>query len=222
MIFSFITLFPDCLNYVLKESIIGKSIKKGLIKINYYNPRDFATDNYKSVDGKPYGGGQGMILRIDTMERAINHALKNSRSIPREKTLIILTDPKGHLYTQKTAERLASQYFHLIIIAGHYEGVDARIKYYTDESISIGNYILTGGEIPALVIADSVTRLIPGVLKSEKTYSEESFSMGKLEYPQYTTPRVYKGRKVPQILLSGNHAKIDDWKKKMSKSLSKP
>ncbi len=190
------------------QSIINRAIDKKLITIDYINIRDFAKDSYKTVDGHPYGGGVGMILRVDVVDSAI-------KSVKSQKSKVILLDAGGTPYTQQTARRL-STFDHLILICGHYEGVDERIRSLVDEEISIGDYILTGGEIPAMVLIDSVTRLIPGVLGKPEATIHESFSERLLEYPQYTEPQEYENMRVPPVLLSGNHKKIADWRKRES------
>ena len=199
-----LTLFPDMFA-PLAASIIKRAIDRKLITIDYVNIRDFAKDDYKTVDGHPYGGGAGMLLRIDVVDRAI-------KSVRGPKSKVILLDAGGQVFTQKKAREYA-KIDHLILLCGHYEGVDDRIRSLVDEEISIGEYVLTGGEIPAMVIADSVARLVPGVLKKEDATIHESFTESLLEYPQYTEPRDYNGMKVPDVLLSGNHAKIAAWKK---------
>jgi len=185
------------------QSIVKRAIDKKLVSIDYINIRDFASDTYKSVDGRPYGGGGGMILRVDVVDRAL-------QSIQKGHT--ILLDAGGTRYTQNKAKEL-SKIDHLILICGHYEGVDHRIRSLVDEEISIGDYVLTGGEIPAMVLVDSVTRLIQGVLAKPEATVHESFTQSMLEYPQYTAPQTYKGLKIPPILLSGNHKAIDTWRK---------
>lgn len=216
---SILTLFPEVITNSL-HSIVKRAIDQKILKLNPINIRDFAKDKYKSVDDHPYGGGVGMILKC----QPIFDAVASCRAgLPAGRQgRIILLDPTGKKYTQKEAYRL-SKYKHIILIAGHYEGVDQRIKdHLSDEVISIGDYILTGGEIPALVIIDSITRLLPGVLKKEAT-ANESFS-GKenlLEYPQYTRPQDFNGHKVPKILLSGNHKEIQKWRERKSRKISK-
>lgn len=198
-----LTLFPEMFSGPFDYSIIKRAIDKKKVSINIVNIRDFATDKRKSVDDHPYGGGTGMILRVDVMAAA----LKNREGYK------ILLDPKGSRYTQKKAREL-SKMKSLVLVCGHYEGIDARIRSLVDIELSIGDYVLTGGEIPAMVIVDSVVRLIPGVLKKEEATRFESFSEGTLlEYPQYTKPQTYHGRDVPEILLSGDHKKIDAWRK---------
>ena len=214
---SVITLFPDMISSFIKESIIKRAVDKGLVEIELINLRDFAKDKYKSVDDKPYGGGAGMILRVDVLKDAISFAVKNKEG----KTKIVLTSAKGKTYSQKKANDY-SKLDHLVIIAGHYEGTDERILNYVDEEISIGDFILTGGEVVASAIIDSIVRLIPEVLKKEEATKEESFSKEfPLEYPQYTKPAEFDGNKVPEILLSGDHEKIKEWRLIKSKELTK-
>ncbi len=190
-------------------SIIKRAQEKGLITIHLVNIRDFAGDAYKSVDDHPYGGGVGMVMRVDVIDRALR---SQKSKVESQKSKTILLDPRGERFTQAKA-RSFTKLDHLILICGHYEGVDERVRELVDESISIGDYVLTGGELPAMVITDSIVRLLPGVLKKEAT-SSESFSLGipSLEYPQYTRPEVYKGMSVPATLLSGDHKKIANWK----------
>jgi len=214
---SVITLFPDMISSFIKESIIKRAVDKGLVEIELINLRDFAKDKYKSVDDKPYGGGAGMILRVDVLKDAISFAVKNKEG----KTKIVLTSAKGKTYSQKKANDYL-KLDHLVIIAGHYEGTDERILNYIDEEISIGDFILTGGEVVASAIIDSIVRLIPEVLKKEEATKEESFSKEfPLEYPQYTKPAEFDGNKVPEILLSGDHEKIKEWRLIKSKELTK-
>ncbi len=227
---SILTLFPEMFSGPFDHSIVKRAQEKELITIDFVNIRDFASDNYKSVDDHPYGGGVGMVLRVDVIDRALASVIANScpersrrvssRPTPTRtkvryyKTRTILLDPQGTPYTQKKAVEL-SHLDHLILLCGHYEGVDERIRSLVDEEISIGDYITTGGEIPAMVIVDSVTRLLPGVLKKEEATQTESFSP-ILEYPQYTRPEAYGGMNVPEVLLSGNHAVIAKWRKKQA------
>ena len=214
---SVITLFPDMISSFIKESIIKRAVDKGLAEIELINLRDFAKDKYKSVDDKPYGGGAGMILRVDILKDAITFVTKNKK----DKTRIILTSAKGKTYSQKKANDY-SKLDHLVIIAGHYEGTDERILNYVDEEISIGDFILTGGEVVSSAIIDSIVRLIPEVLKKEDATKEESFSNEyPLEYPQYTKPAEFEGNKVPEVLLSGDHKKIKEWRLKKSIELTK-
>ncbi|EKD87259.1 MAG: hypothetical protein ACD_36C00174G0007 [uncultured bacterium] len=201
-----LTLFPDMIRSALNHSIIKRALSAGILKITLVNIRDFTTDSYKSVDDHPYGGGVGMIMRVDVIDRA----LQNQRGKK------ILLDPQGKQFTQSTARKL-SKLETIILICGHYEGVDERVRSIVDEQISIGDYVLTGGEIPALVVVDSVARLIPGVLSKEEATIHESFSPKLLEYPQYTRPDEYKGMSVPDILKGGNHAQIAKWRIEQAK-----
>lgn len=203
---SIITLFPEVFNPILETSMLRKASQESLVEFEVINLRDFGKDKRKTVDGRVYGGGKGMVLRADILSAA----LKNLK-VKSQKSKVILTSASGKPYKQKDAQKL-SKLDHLIIICGHYEGVDQRfIDKYVDEEFSIGDYVLTGGEIPAMVITDSITRLIPGVLEEEATRNE-SFTESKLEGPQYTRPDEFEGKKVPKILLSGNHQKIEEWR----------
>lgn len=213
MIISILTLFPDMFAGPFDTSIIKRAITKNIITINYINIRDFATDAYKSVDHHPYGGGIGMILRVDVVDRAIQYATQQYTD---KNTTIILLDPQGTPYKQKKAKQLATKYEHLVLVCGHYEGVDERIRSLVTEEVSIGDYILTGGEIPAMVIVDSITRLLPGTLTKSDATVNESFTTSLLEYPQYTKPEIYHDQSVPNVLLSGNHKKILEWKREQA------
>ncbi len=212
-----LTLFPQMFRGPLEHSILKRATEKKLVTIDLVNIRDFAEDSYKSVDGHPYGGGVGMILRVDVVDKTLQQILSNSPH-NRTKTKIILLDPHGTPYHQEKAEEL-SRRDHLVLIAGHYEGFDERIRTLVDEEISIGDYVLTGGEIPAMVLTDSIVRLIPGVLSKKDATAFESFSGNEriLEYPQYTVPVIYKNTEVPKILLSGDHAKIAKWRTEQAK-----
>lgn len=203
-----LTIFPKMFSGPFDESIIKRAKENGLVEIGIHDLRDWTEDKRKTVDCSPYGGGAGMVMRIDIIDRAVED-LKN------ENTRVILLDTKGQLFKQNKAKGL-SFYKHLILIAGHYEGVDHRVhEHIADEVISIGEFVLTGGELPVMVLIDSVVRLIPGVLGNEASLSEESYGdEGKIEYPQYTRPEEYRGWKVPEILLSGDHKKISDWRKR--------
>lgn len=204
---SIITLFPEVFEPILNSSILKRAQKKGKVEFELINLRDFGKGKHQIVDGRPYGGGAGMLFRADILAAA----LKKSKN-KNQKTKIILTSASGKPYTQKDAQRL-SEIKHLIIVCGHYEGVDQRfIEKYVDEEISIGDYVLTGGEIPAMVIVDSITRLLPGVLEKPEATKDESFTDGLLEYPQYTRPETWEDKKVPKVLLSGNHEEIEKWR----------
>lgn len=208
-----ITLFPEMFAGPFNQSIVKRAQDKNLVKINLHNLRDFAIDERGSVDDRPYGGGVGMVLRIEPIFDAIKK-IKDSGQARMTKT--VLLDPRGKQFTQEKA-REWSKLENLVLICGHYEGIDERVKNLIDESISIGNYVLTGGEIPAMVITDAVTRLLPGVLSKEEATQIESFSdRNILEYPQYTRPEEFNGWKVPEILLSGNHEEIKKWRKQKS------
>ena len=206
-----ITLFPKLFDSVFSESLIKRAQTKKIAAIKIHNLRDWSIDKYKTVDDKPFGGGPGMVLKVDVLDRAIS-GLRSKIPDPR----IILLTPQGQTFNQKIAQRLSS-YKNLILICGHYEGYDERIRTLVDEEISIGDYVLTGGEIPAMVIVDAVVRLLPGVVGKEASLLEESFSQNLLEYPQYTRPEKYKNMSVPPILLSGNHAEIKKWRAEQSK-----
>ncbi len=238
---SIITLFPKMIKGFFEESIIKRAQEKKLVEIEIINLRDFAIDDYGTVDDRPYGGGPGMIVRIDVVYKALEsvistptlrrgrnpakrklHPLRlidsSSSSTPRNDGWVVLTSPRGKTFNQQIATDY-SQLDHLIIIAGHYEGVDERVLDYIDEEVSIGDFILTGGEIVASAIVDSVVRLLPGVLKKDEATRNESFNINKkklLEYPQYTRPEEFKGLKVPKVLIGGNHKEIEKWRMKKS------
>lgn len=218
MKFDIITLFPEMFNGVFDKSIIGRAKEKGLIEINYHQMRQWAWNNYGAVDDRPYGGDVGMLIRVDVIDRAIKKITNDQLLITNSKPRIILTSARGKRFEQKDAKRLAKEE-NIIIICGHYEGFDERISDLVDEEISIGDYVLTGGEIPAMVMVDSISRLLPGVLGKDESSQIESFSEeGKIEFPQYTRPEEYLGKKVPEILLSGDPKKIKEWQEKQIKS----
>ena len=204
MKFDVLTLFPEMFEPI-KQSIIGRAEEKNLIDINLINIRDFSKNKHKKVDDTPYGGGAGMVMQADVVYDAY-------KSIKDENAKVIYLTPQGKILNQKKVEELSKQE-HLILLCGHYEGIDQRvIDKIVDEEISIGDYVLTGGEIPAMVLIDSVSRYVDGVLSEDST-SEESFSQGILEYPQYTRPENFEGIKVPEILLSGHHENINKWRR---------
>ena len=203
--FDILTLFPEIIEGMVSSSILKRAIEKGLIEINIIDFREYAGNKHSTVDDYAYGGGAGMLLRVDPIYRALN-TIEGL-----DKAHKILTSPSGNVWSQKKAEEF-SKLDHIVIVCGHYEGIDARVLNYIDEEISIGDYVLTGGEIPAGVIIDSVSRLINGVIADDSTVNE-SFSMGLLEYPQYTRPQEFDGHKVPDILLSGHHANIKKWQR---------
>jgi len=210
-----ITIFPDIFNSYFSESIIKRAREKKLIEIEVHNLRDFTTDKHKTVDDTPYGGGAGMVLKVEPIYKCVE-SIKSS--LESNKTRTILFSAKGKRYTQEDAVRL-SQYSNLILICGRYEGVDERVaENIVDEELSIGDFVLTGGELPAMILVDSIARLIPGVLGNEDSARTESHSeLGYLEYPQYTKPEDFQGWKVPKILLEGNHKKIGEWREKHAK-----
>lgn len=212
MKFDILTLFPEMFEN-LKQSIIGRAIEKNIININLINIRDFSKDKHKKVDDTPYGGGAGMVMKPDVVYSAYN-------SIKDKNAKVIYMSPQGKKLNQKKVEELSKEE-HLVILCGHYEGIDQRVlDKIVDEEISIGDYVLTGGELPAMVLIDSVSRYVEGVLK-EDSIKEESFSNGLLEYPQYTRPEVFEGEKVPEILLSGHHENISKWRKEKSLEITK-
>ena len=204
------TLFPDMVRGVLSESIIGRAQSDGLIEVGCHNIRDYSTDKHRKTDDTPYGGGVGMVM---TCQPIYDCYLDIIKDIPKEnKKRVIYMSPKGAIFSHGKAMEL-SGYDNLIFLCGHYEGVDQRvIDEIVDEEISIGDYVVTGGEIPACIVVDAVSRLIDGVLASSECYEGESVASGILEYPQYTKPREFMGREVPEILLSGDHKKIDLWR----------
>lgn len=207
-----LTLFPPMLQAVLEESITGRAIKGGILDIRYTNIRDFAQNKHNRVDDAPYGGGMGMVMQAEPIYRAYQSVLETAAVRPR----VIYMSPQGRVFNQKIAEELAQEP-HLVFLCGHYEGVDERVlEEIVDEELSIGDYVLTGGEIPALAVIDAVARMIPGVLPSEEAYSEESLYNGLLEYPQYTRPPVFLNREVPEVLLSGHHENINKWRREES------
>jgi len=221
-----ITLFPEFFEGIKDYSIVGRAIGSKRIELVTHNLRDWASDKYKSVDDHPYGGGPGMVLRFDVLLKALKNVKAKSK-IQNNKSKTILLTPQGQVYKQKMAQELTKE-TNLILICGHYEGFDERIREYVDIEISVGDYVLTGGEIPAMVIVDSVVRLLPGVLGDDKSSIDESHSPSTssgstrlLEYPQYTRPDEYDGKKVPEILLGGNHKEIDAWRKEQAEERTK-
>lgn len=206
MKFDVITLFPELIDVYTKNGIIGRAVENKLFEIGINNLRDYSEDKHKKVDDYPYGGGPGMLLKPEPMFKALD-------AIKKHNSYIIYLSPKGNLFNQKKAKEL-SQKEHIVLIAGHYEGIDQRIiDKYVDEEISMGDYVLTSGELPVLMIVDAVGRLLPGVLGSDESSVEESHSNSLLEYPQYTRPESYLDMNVPDILLSGHHKKIEEWRR---------
>jgi tRNA (guanine37-N1)-methyltransferase len=228
-----LTIFPEMFGPILNESILKRAQEKGIVKVSIHNLRDFSSDLHRKVDDRPFGGGPGMVLRPEPIFRAVETILENPRPSPlaprplkkkrnteygiqNTNTRIILLSPQGMRLDQNLAKKI-SQFKHLILICGRYEGVDERVrKFLVDLEISIGDYVLTGGELPAMVLIDSIVRLIPGVLGNKDSYKQETFSRNLLEYPQYTRPSLYRGMKVPEILLSGKHKQIQQWRKMQS------
>ena len=209
---SILTLFPQMCEAFVNESIIGRAVRNGKVDINCINIRDFANNKHNKVDDTPYGGGMGMVMAAEPIFNAYQSLLKNEEG----KLHLIYLSPKGKTFSQSKAVELSKKE-HIVLLCGHYEGVDERvIEEIVDEEISIGDFVLTGGELPALVVADAVCRMLPGVLADDICFTEESYFSGLLEYPQYTKPAVWHDREVPEVLLSGNHAKIAKWRREKS------
>jgi tRNA (guanine37-N1)-methyltransferase len=212
MRFDVLTIFPEIFERVLGESITGRALENGLLTVNAVNIRDFSLDRHKKTDDYPYGGGSGMVMLAQPIYDAYMSIAGSLDYKPR----VIYMSPQGRLLNQKVVEEL-SAFEHIVLLCGHYEGVDERVlEEIVDEEISIGDYVLTGGELPAMVLIDAVSRTIPGVLSNEDSYSEESHTGGLLEYPQYTRPYEFNGRSVPEVLMSGHHANINRWRRKQS------
>lgn len=208
------TLFPDTMNAVLHESILGRAAKKGIIEVNCVQIRDYTENKQCQVDDYPYGGGWGCVMMAQPLKSCLDDIMSTAKD---RKSRVIYMSPQGKPYDQQTARRLRDEYDHLVLVCGHYEGIDERfIEQCVDEEISIGDFVLTGGEIAAMAVADSVCRLVPGVLSDEECFTGESHWDGVLEYPQYTRPEVWEGRAVPEVLLQGNHAAVDEWRRKKS------
>jgi tRNA (guanine37-N1)-methyltransferase len=217
MQFDIITIFPNMFDSFLQESLIQKTLKKGLIKINVHDLRKWTKDKHKTVDDKPFGGGPGMILMAEPIIKAVNKVKQK-----RKKTKVILFSPTGEQFKQKTAENF-SKLNQVVMICGRYEGIDARVEKIIDEKISVGPYVLSGGELPAMLMSEAIARLLPGYMNNPESLSDESHNNDMLEYPQYTRPEEIKiaGKKisVPKVLLSGNHKEIKEWKKKSLKRI---
>lgn len=221
MKFQLLTIFPDIFSSYLNESILKRAQDKKAAQFKVHNLRDWTSDKHKTVDDAPYGGGAGMLMKIEPLYKALEDIKKSNKKVNPKKRKILLMSAGGKKWTQALARKY-SKLDEAIIICGRYEGVDARLKKFIDEEISIGDYVLTGGELPALAIIDSIVRLLPGVLGNAQSVVEESHSeSGVLEYPQYTRPEIFmaKGKKypVPKILLSGDHKKIEEWRQKSMK-----
>jgi len=208
-----ITIFPKMFEPILNESILKRAQHKGKVKIYVHDLRDYTLDKHRKVDDRPFGGGSGMVMNAEPIFRAVE-SIKHQTPNTKHRTKVILLCPQGERLNQKIARRLA-RYKHLILVCGHYEGIDERVRQkLADEEISIGDYVLTGGELPAMVLVDCLARLIPGVLGDKNSLISESFEDNLLEYPHYTRPADYRGMKVPAVLLSGDHRKIGAWRKK--------
>ncbi len=221
------TLFPEFVDFILSESIIGRARRAGTLDIRAHNIRDYSEDKHRRVDDTPYGGGRGMLMAappIYRCYRAIEEDIRssvNDAAEPGVKPYVIYMSPRGRVFTNEYAKEL-SEKGNLVILCGHYEGVDERlIEEIVDEEVSIGDYVLTGGEVPACIVADAVGRLVDGVLTLPECHENESFEGGLLEYPQYTRPAVWMGREVPDVLLSGHHANIDKWRHEKSVEITK-
>ena len=214
MRFDIMTSFPELVGTVLGESILGRAQKNGAMDVHLFNIRDYTEDKHRRVDDTPYGGGKGMLMMAPPIWNCYQAVLKQQDIDGFSgKRRVIYLSPAGQVLNQKKAEELANSYENLILLCGHYEGVDQRIlDEIVDEEISIGDFVLTGGEIPACILVDSVARLLPGVLSDPECYEKESISSGMLEYPQYTRPYEFHGKTVPEILVSGHHANIDEWR----------
>ncbi|MCA6071257.1 MAG: tRNA (guanosine(37)-N1)-methyltransferase TrmD [Endomicrobium sp.] len=214
-----LTIFPEMFKGPFTESLIGKATKKEFLKINIIDIRFFSEDKHKKVDDKPFGGGVGMIMKPEPLYNAIKNAgakRKNSSyKNPYSKPYVIYMSPQGKTLNNKIVKNLA-EFKYLVLVCGHYEGIDERVMNYVDEEISVGDYVLTGGEIPAMILVDSVARMLPGVVKEEDSVKNDSFYNGLLDYPHYTRPAVFKGHKVPKVLLSGDHKKVGEWRAKES------
>ncbi len=209
MRFDILTLFPKMFSSPFQESILGRAIEKGLVQIRVVNIRDYASDRHQVVDDTPYGGGQGMVMKIEPIARAIEQVKSEGPS-----ARVISLTPQGRPFDQERARALSS-HSPLVLLCGRYEGVDERVReLFVDEEISIGDYVLTGGELAAMVVVDAVSRLLPGVLGSDRSATEDSFFNFLLEYPHYTRPFDFRGRSVPEVLLSGNHSAISRWRRK--------
>ncbi len=219
MNFHVMTLFPEMIMQGLSSSILGRALERGLISLNAVNIRDYTLDKHKRVDDYPYGGGAGMVMSVDPVVRcyrAIFSEITRKGGQKEKKVRVIYLTPQGKTFTQEMAKELAEEE-DLIFLCGHYEGIDERaIEMVVTEQISIGDYVLTGGELPVMVMIDAISRLVPSVLNNGNSAEFETFHDHLLEYPQYTRPEVYEGREVPEILLSGHHAKIEEWRRKQS------
>ncbi|KPK30954.1 MAG: tRNA (guanine-N1)-methyltransferase [Nitrospira bacterium SG8_35_1] len=204
-----LTLFPDILSVYLNESILKRAQEKKLLQVRLVNIRDFTSDAHRTVDDAPFGGGAGMVFKPEPVYRAMDSLKEDG-----ETRKVILLSPQGRPFNQNMAEAYSGETARFVFLCGRYEGIDERVRNLVDEEVSVGDYVLTGGELGALIIIDAVTRLIPGALGDERSIEEESFSWGLLDYPHYTRPREFRGMKVPEVLLSGNHREIETWRRK--------
>ncbi len=208
MTFYVLTLFPEMIIEPLRFSVMGKALEKGVVRVRALNVRDYAQDKHKMTDDYPYGGGQGMIMKPEPLVGAIRSVLSKD---PR--AWVVLLSPQGIPFTQRAAQRLSGLRT-VVLVCGRYEGVDERVRGFVNEEVSVGDYVLSGGELAALIVIEAVTRLLPGALHAPESAQEESFSGGMLEYPQYTRPAVFEGKAVPEVLLSGNHQRIRQWRRR--------
>lgn len=204
MIIDFVTLFPGMFSGPLNHGLLSRARQRGLLETGLVNPRDFSRDRHRKVDERPYGGGAGMVLMAEPLYAAI-------KSVAKRHSRVVYLSPQGRRFDEKSARRLSKEK-HLILVCGHYEGIDERAMGLFDEEVSIGDYVLSGGELPALVVSDAVARWLPGMLKKEEAVQAESFTAPLLDYPQYTRPRVWRRKKVPEELLSGDHGRIAQWR----------
>ncbi|MDF5739884.1 MULTISPECIES: tRNA (guanosine(37)-N1)-methyltransferase TrmD [unclassified Nostoc] len=206
MRFDIVTLFPDCFNSVLNSGLLGKALAKQIAEVHLINPRDFTTDKHRKVDDEPYGGGVGMLMKPEPIFTSV----ESLPILPRRE--VILMSPQGQTINQPLLKELVTNYDQLVVICGHYEGVDERVLHLVTREVSLGDFILTGGEIPAMALINGVVRLLPGTVAKTESLTAESFEEGLLDYPQYTRPANFRGLKVPDVLLSGNHAAIAQWR----------
>lgn len=213
MRFDIVTLFPQMIEGPLSESIVGRARKQGILELGFVSPRDFTEDKHRSVDDRPYGGGPGMVMMAEPLYQAIE-------SVRRPDSLVVMLGPKGPRFSQSTAKMLSDRP-HVIMLCGHYEGVDARIDKYVDMEISLGDFIMTGGEPAAVAVIDATTRLLPGVFVKDNVPDTESFSGNLLEAPHYTRPAVWRGMSVPDVLLGGNHSQVDKWREAEALAITK-
>ncbi|MBN2250682.1 MAG: tRNA (guanosine(37)-N1)-methyltransferase TrmD [Candidatus Altiarchaeota archaeon] len=211
MVFDILSVFPEMLQSTLGSSLLKKSIDKGIVEVNLHNIRDYTRDKHRTTDDTPYGGGGGMVMKVEPVARALKDIAP-----ARDKACVILLSPQGEPFRQKTAEDL-SHCSRIVLVCGHYEGIDERIRtHLVDREISIGDYVLSGGELPAMIVVDAICRLVPGFVGNSESVLFDSFSIGLLEGPHYTKPREYEGWKVPEVLVSGHQKKIDEWRRRES------